>query len=299
MNGSGMTEQRALPRFSRHTDAVHTTRESQLADVVGAGSVVVLTGAGCSTASGIPDYRGPNGAFTRGHQPMTYQQFLRDPLGRRRYWARSHVGWPRFSRAQPNAAHLALAQFEAAGLVSGVITQNVDGLHQAAGSQKVIDLHGRLDAVACLSCGAREDRDNVYQRMADVNPHLDIASESINPDGDVEIDEAVLDGFVLIGCRECGGDLKPDVVYFGESVPPDRVEQAYAWLENAESLLVAGSSLTVYSGRRFLIAAHKRGIPIAIVNSGSTKSEELATIRIDDDVCDVLTRLVEPFVPVA
>lgn len=270
-----------------------------LDELIHAGGVVVLTGAGCSTASGIPDYRGPNGAFTRGHQPMTYQQFLRDPDGRRRYWARSHVGWPRFSQARPNPAHHALAQLEAAGFVDGVITQNVDGLHQAAGSQRVIDLHGRLDRVTCLACGVREDRESVYLRMQQVNPHLDVSSDSINPDGDVDIDEASLAQFDLVACRDCSGDLKPDVVYFGETVPAERVEQAYAWVDSARSLLVAGSSLTVYSGRRFLMAAHKRGIHIAIVNSGATKGEELASVRIEDDVCRVLSTLAEPFVPVA
>lgn len=266
-----------------------------LGELMKAGGVVALTGAGCSTASGIPDYRGPNGAFTRGHQPMTFQQFLRDPEGRRRYWARGHVGWVRFSQASPNAAHLALAELEQLGVVTGVITQNVDGLHQAAGSRSVVDLHGRLDRVVCLTCDAVESRESVHERLVQANPHVTVASDTINPDGDTDIPDEVLAEFHMVTCLNCGGDLKPDVVYFGESVPTERVEQAYAWVDGASSLLVAGSSLTVYSGRRFLMHAHKLGKPIAIVNSGPTRGEELATVRIDDDVCEVLTSLVPEF----
>lgn len=262
-----------------------------MAQLISAGGVVVLTGAGCSTASGIPDYRGPNGAFTRGHTPMTYQQFLRDPHGRRRYWARGHVGWSRFSQAEPNRAHRALAELESRGLVSGVITQNVDGLHQAAGSTAVIDLHGRLDRVVCLQCGVAESRASVHERLTLANPHMSLVAESINPDGDTNIPDELLDQFTMVQCIDCGGDLKPDVVYFGESVPTDRVERAYTWVDQARSLLVVGSSLTVYSGRRFLLHAHKIGKPTAIVNLGPTKDEELATVRIDADVCDVLDAL--------
>ena len=276
-----------------HTDAVTTlVGDATLADMVATGGVVVLTGAGCSTASGIPDYRGPNGAFTRGHKPMTYQQFLRDPLGRLRYWARGHVGWPRFSGAKPNAAHRALVELERRGIVSGVITQNVDGLHQAAGSQSVIDLHGRLDRVVCLNCGEVESRESVHERLTQVNPHLMVVSETINPDGDTDISDELLAQFTMVTCMTCGGDLKPDVVYFGESVPVDRVEQAYDWVDASRALLVAGSSLTVYSGRRFLMHAHKAGKPIAIVNAGPTRGEELATIRIDGDVCEILASLI-------
>jgi len=265
--------------------------DTALHELVSRGGVVVLTGAGCSTASGIPDYRGPNGAFTRGHTPMTYQQFLRDPEGRRRYWARGHVGWVRFSHAKPNAAHTALAELQRRDLVAGIITQNVDGLHQAAGSGSVIDLHGRLDRVICLRCGADESRTSVHERLTDANPHLTIASDTINPDGDTDIADDLLAEFQMVTCRNCAGDLKPDVVYFGESVPVDRVEQAYAWVDEAESLIVAGSSLTVYSGRRFLMHAHKTGKPIAIVNAGPVRGEELADIRVNADVCEVLSAL--------
>ena len=263
-----------------------------MAELVSGGGIVVLTGAGCSTASGIPDYRGPNGAFTRGHTPMTYQQFLRDPQGRRRYWARGHVGWSRFSRAEPNRAHRALAELESRGLVSGVITQNVDGLHQVAGSTAVIDLHGRLDRVVCLQCGAAESRSSVHERLTLANPDLTLVSDSINPDGDTDIPDELLARFTMVSCTVCGGDLKPDVVYFGESVPADRVERAYTWVNQARALLVVGSSLTVYSGRRFLLHAHKIGKPTAIVNLGPAKGEEVASIRIDADVCDVLAALI-------
>lgn len=261
--------------------------------IVNVGRVLVLTGAGCSTASGIPDYRGPNGAFTRGHQPMTYQQFLRDPEGRRRYWARGHVGWSRFAAARPNGAHLALADLERLGDVMGVITQNVDGLHQAAGSRAVIDLHGRLDRVVCLTCDSLESRESVHQRLTAVNPDLVVRTDTINPDGDVDLDTGILESFTMVTCRACGGDLKPDVVYFGENVPGERVNESYSWVDNADSLLVVGSSLTVYSGRRFVIHAHKRGIPVVIVNSGTTRADELATIRIDGDACAVLESLTE------
>lgn len=273
--------QTALPRFA------------DLRRIMDGGQVLVLTGAGCSTASGIPDYRGPNGAFTRGHQPMTYQQFLRDPEGRRRYWARGHVGWTRFAAARPNRAHRALAKLETRGLVTGVITQNVDGLHQAAGSQAVIDLHGRLDRVVCLNCNSVESRGSVHRRLSEANPHLVVDTDAINPDGDVDLDDDVLRRFSMVSCRVCGGDLKPDVVYFGENVPADRVRESYGWVDEAKALLVVGSSLTVYSGRRFVIHAHKRGIPVGIVNAGETRAEDLATVRIDDDVCSVLESLIE------
>ena len=270
-----------------------TVGDTALHELIASGGVVVLTGAGCSTASGIPDYRGPNGAFTRGHKPMTYQQFLRDPEGRKRYWARGHVGWTRFSQARPNPAHEALAILEDKGLVDGIITQNVDGLHQAAGSTSVIDLHGRLDRVVCLQCGAVETRDSVHERLTLANPHLGVVSDSINPDGDTDIPDAVLSDFAMVGCSNCDGDLKPDVVYFGESGPTDRVELAYEWVDRAKTLVVAGSSLTVYSGRRFLIHAHKMGKSVVIINDGPTRGEELAHVRINADVCRVLMSLTE------
>lgn len=277
------------------TTAVHSAAPgfADLRRIVDGGQVLVLTGAGCSTASGIPDYRGPNGAFTRGHQPMTYQQFLRDPEGRRRYWARGHVGWTRFAAARPNRAHLAIAGLEDHGAVTGVITQNVDGLHQAAGSREVIDLHGRLDRVVCLTCDAIESRESVHRRLTEANPELVVDTDTINPDGDVDLEDEILARFTMVSCQACEGDLKPDVVYFGENVPADRVRASYEWVDDARALLVVGSSLTVYSGRRFVIHAHKLGIPVVIVNAGETRAEELATVRINDDVCDVLESLLE------
>lgn len=278
--------------FSGHTKRVTTVLgDTALSELVASGGVVVVTGAGCSTASGIPDYRGPNGAFTRGHKPMTYQQFLRDAEGRRRYWARGHVGWARFSQARPNAAHVALAELERRGLVRGIITQNVDGLHQAAGSRCVIDLHGRLDHVVCLRCAAVESRASVHERLTQANPQLTTSSDTINPDGDTDIPDELLADFEMVSCLNCEGDIKPDVVYFGESVPVERVQQAYDWVDEADSLLVVGSSLTVYSGRRFLMHAHKTGKPIAIINAGPARGEELSHIRINADVCEVLSSL--------
>jgi len=274
------------------TAAVEHSELSSLLRLTDGGDTVVLTGAGCSTASGIPDYRGPNGAFTRGHQPMTYQQFLRDAEGRRRYWARGHVGWTQFAKARPNSGHEALAELEAMGVVSGVITQNVDGLHQAAGSRSVIDLHGRLDRVVCLQCEAVESRSKVHERLTEANPDLTVESDTVNPDGDVDLDERILASFQMVQCVECGGDLKPDVVYFGENVPVDRVKLAYRWVDHAQAVLVIGSSLTVYSGRRIVMHAHKQGIPVAIVNSGPTRADELASIRIDHEVSAILGSLV-------
>jgi len=199
----------------------------ELQAVIQAGGVLVLSGAGISTGSGIPDYRGPNGAYSRGHQPMTYQDFLRSEGARRRYWARSHVGWTTFSRAQPNAAHAALAEMEQIGIVDAVITQNVDGLHQSAGSSRVIDLHGRLNRVICLNCGAVQDRMEVHERLVEFNPDFSTHVERINPDGDYEIPNEQLVDFEIVSCLECQGILKPDVVYFGESVPVERVGSAF------------------------------------------------------------------------
>lgn len=281
MNCSGQTD----PVTAVIDEDVH----NDLRELMLGGGVVALTGAGVSTASGIPDYRGPNGAFTRGHSPMTFQQFLNDPEGRKRYWARGHVGWLRFSHARPNAAHLALAELERQGSVLGVITQNVDGLHESAGSRNVIDLHGRLDRVVCLQCAEVFDRHVIHARLTEANPSLTVASETINPDGDTDIAAEVLADFVMVSCQTCGGDLKPDVVYFGENVPTQRVEAAFAMVNAANALLVAGSTLTVYSGRRFAIHAKKQGMPIAIINSGQTRADDLATIRINADVCEVLS----------
>ena len=253
------------------------------------GGVVCLTGAGMSTDSGIPDYRGPSGASSRKHAPMTYQTFVGDPIARRNYWARGYVGWRSLWSAEPNAGHRTLAGLEERGAVIGVITQNVDGLHQKAGSSNVIDLHGRLDRVICLACGHLFTRAEVHERIHSANPDWHASAEIINPDGDAVIAEEYLETFVLVDCERCGGMLKPDVVYFGERVPQDRVDDSYALVDQAKSLLVLGSSLHVYSGRRFVLRAHERGIPIVIVNQGETKCDELATTRIHGSISKALT----------
>ncbi|TXH40994.1 MAG: NAD-dependent protein deacetylase [Actinobacteria bacterium] len=262
-----------------------------LADLVAAGGVVALTGAGISTESGIPDYRGPNGAYSRGHKPMTLQDFTRDPEARRRYWARSFVGWRRFAAAQPNDGHRALAELEQRGLLEGVITQNVDGLHQRAGSRRVIDLHGRLEQIRCLACESRFPRDAVHAQLREANPGWQPSAVHANPDGDVELRDSDLVGFEGVDCARCSGPLKPDVVYFGESVPPERVAEATAMVLAASALLVLGTSLSVYSGRRFTRAAASAGIPVAVVNQGPTRADEEATIKLDAPLGPVLSAL--------
>jgi len=253
---------------------------ARIADLVREGSVVVLTGAGISTESGIPDYRGASGALRR-HTPMTYQTFLRDPLGRHRYWARSHLGWRAMSGAHPNRGHSAVAELQRRGLVSGLITQNVDGLHQAAGARDVVELHGGLDRVICLGCSATAARTDVADRMVAANPDFAARAAAL-PDGDADLPDSELDSFRMIGCPACGeGPLKPDVVFFGESVPKDRVEECFRLVDDARSLLVLGSSLTVYSGYRFAVRAERNGIPVAIINQGRTRGDHLATIKVE------------------
>ncbi|WP_222265613.1 NAD-dependent protein deacetylase [Modestobacter marinus] len=264
----------------------------ELADLLGAGGALVLSGAGLSTESGIPDYRGATGSLRR-HTPMTYQTFTRDPRGRRRYWARSHVGWRQIATARPNAGHRAVAALQAAGAVGGVITQNVDGLHQAGGARDVTELHGGLDRTVCLACGDVADRVELDARLRTVNPGFRReGTEEVNPDGDVELPEAALDGFVMVDCLACGGGpLKPDVVFFGETVPRDRVDRCFSLVDRARSLLVLGSSLTVMSGYRFVIHAAKRGIPVGIVNVGPTRGDAKADVRVDAPLGQVLPEL--------
>jgi len=266
---------------------------SSAASIISRGGVVVLSGAGLSTESGIPDYRGPSGAYTRNHTPITYQLFRDDPRGRHRYWARSYIGWPLMRDMQPNSGHLAVAALEAEGLVAGTITQNVDSLHSKAGNSSVIDLHGRLDTVMCMACGLRGSRDALQSRISSANSDWEGVATRINPDGDVDLDDSAVDCFVMVDCSSCGGPLKPDVVYFGESVPPARVADSYAMVDSAASLLVLGSSLHVYSGRRFVTHAYKRGIPIVIINQGETKADELATVRLDAALGESLTALTD------
>jgi NAD-dependent SIR2 family protein deacetylase len=251
----------------------------------------VLSGAGLSTDSGIPDYRGATGSLRR-HTPMTYQTFTRDPRGRHRYWARSFVGWRQIRAARPNSGHSAVATLEHAGVVSGVITQNVDGLHQAAGAQDVVELHGGLDRTVCLGCGDVAGRAELDVRLRQANPHFGPHVDEVNPDGDAELPEEVLDGFVMVECRACGaGPLKPDVVFFGETVPRDRVDTCFARVDDASCLLVLGSSLTVMSGYRFVLRAAKLGIPVAIVNVGPTRGDAKADVRVDAPLGEVLPEL--------
>jgi NAD-dependent SIR2 family protein deacetylase len=262
-----------------------------LADLVADGDVVVLSGAGLSTDSGIPDYRGATGSLRR-HTPMTYQTFTRDPRGRHRYWARSFVGWRQIRSARPNAGHRAVGDLQASGLLGGVITQNVDGLHQAGGARDVVELHGGLDRTVCLNCGNVADRAELDERLREANPHFGARTDEINPDGDAELPDEVLDGFVMVGCLSCGeGPLKPDVVFFGETVPRDRVERSFGLVDGAASLLVLGSSLTVMSGYRFVLRAAKLGIPVAIVNAGPTRGDEKADVRVDAPLGVVLPEL--------
>jgi NAD-dependent SIR2 family protein deacetylase len=264
----------------------------ELADLVGAGDVMVLSGAGLSTESGIPDYRGPSGAQHR-HTPMTYQTFMGETAARRRYWARSYLGWARIARALPNAGHRAVARLEQLGLLSGVVTQNVDGLHQLAGAADVIDLHGNLDRVICLTCRDVTSRRELDVRLRAANPSLQVADFETNPDGDAEVGDGALLGFQLVGCLGCGSELlKPDVVFFGENVPRQRVDAAFAVLERARLLLVLGSSLTVMSGYRFVLKAVERGVPVAIVNQGPTRGSGHAMLQVDEPLGVTLSALV-------
>jgi NAD-dependent SIR2 family protein deacetylase len=263
--------------------------------------LVVLTGAGVSTESGIPDYRSPGGAWTR-HKPIYYNSFVRSEEVRRFYWARSYRGWPRFASARPNRAHRALAGLEASGRVHQLITQNVDDLHQEAGSRAVVQLHGRNRVVVCLDCGGEFPRQDMQDHLAALNAswlaaarwdrlHADEADFA--PDGDAEVAQSVVGGFQVPGCVRCGGVLKPAVVFFGESVPREKVTYAMSRVDEADALLVVGSSLTVWSGYRFAKRAHERGIPIAILNIGPTRADDIATLKIEDRCGDVLSSLGE------
>ncbi len=271
--------------------------DSRLEDFITAHRrLFVLTGAGCSTGSGIPDYRDEQGAWKR-TPPVTYQAFVGDRITRRRYWARSLVGWPRIAQAQPNAAHRALAALEAQGRCSQLLTQNVDGLHQAAGSRAVIDLHGRLDAVVCLGCGALSSRADVQRRLAEANPAWAGLAAGAAPDGDADLEDRDFATFQVPACDACGGMLKPDVVFFGENVPRTRVDAAMARLAQADGMLVVGSSLMVYSGLRFVHAAVRAQIPVAAVNLGRTRADDLLRFRMAAPCGDALRFLLGADVP--
>jgi len=259
-----------------------------LATLLAEGGVLVLTGAGISTDSGIPDYRGPSSARRR-HAPMTYDAFVGDPVARHRYWARSHVGWPQIAGAQPNVGHRAVATLQRAGLLHGLITQNVDGLHQAAGARDVVELHGALGRVVCLGCREVHGREPIQDRLAALNRGFDAHATTINPDGDAELGEADLDRFTMATCPGCGdGPLKPDVVFFGESVPRPRVDHCFDLVARARSLVVLGSSLTVMSGLRFVHAAARRDLPVAVVTAGPSRADDLAGVRLTDRLGEVL-----------
>jgi NAD-dependent SIR2 family protein deacetylase len=252
----------------------------------------VLTGAGCSTASGIPDYRDLEGGWKR-PPPVTYQAFVGDAATRARYWARSLVGWRRFGRARPNGTHEALARLEAEGRVEVLLTQNVDGLHQAAGSRRVIDLHGRLDEVRCLGCERRIARTAFQQALEERNPDWTGLDANDAPDGDADLDGLDFAAFDVPGCAACGGVLKPDVVFFGENVPRERVERAQAHLAAADAMLVVGSSLMVFSGYRFAREAARLGKPVAAINLGRTRADDLLSLKIERDCGAALAAAVD------
>ena len=254
--------------------------------------IFVLTGAGISTASGIPVYRGPDGLWKRS-APITYQAFIREPAMRRRYWMRSFVGWPAVARARPNRAHEALVELESQGRISTLVTQNVDGLHGRAGQRTLIDLHGCIDQVICLDCGARVARTEVQRILADANPEWTNLSATIAPDGDADFEHADAGAFRAPLCAGCGGLLKPDVVFFGENVPRERVAAAHDSLRMADAMLVVGSSLMVYSGYRFARMAHAAGMPLAMLTRGVTRADGLATLKLDADCVAVLTGAVD------
>lgn len=265
----------------------------ELVALLQGGRVAVLTGAGISTDSGIPDYRGPDSPPSN---PMTIRQFTSDAAFRQRYWARNHLGWRHMDQTRPNAGHRALASLERAGVVTGLITQNVDLLHSKAGSQRVIDLHGTYARVICLDCGFTMPRVVLADLLEDANPGFAeraaaVGGIAVAPDADAMVDDTA--SFRVIDCPRCGGMLKPDIVYFGESVPKDRVEQAYSLVDGADALLVAGSSLTVYSGYRFVRHAVAAGMPVAIINRGPTRGDDLATVKIDNGCSPMLALLAD------
>ncbi|HEU5144378.1 MAG TPA: Sir2 family NAD-dependent protein deacetylase [Dermatophilaceae bacterium] len=275
-----------------------------LVDLVSAGDVVVLSGAGMSTDSGIPDYRGPDG--TRRVEPMTFGTFVGSSEARRRYWARSYIGWQRFNEARPNRAHDHVSALQRSGYVGPVITQNVDGLHQAAGTEDVVDLHGSLSHAVCLTCGETTTREALHERMTEANPGFmerfaraaaSVGSqwgEQVRPDGDIVLADDLVDSFFAPRCLVCRHDtVKPDVVFFGESVPKARVERCYDLVDSAGSLLVLGSSLAVMSGYRFVRRAAARGIPVAIVTRSATRGDADATIRIHAPLAETLDQLGE------
>jgi len=270
-----------------------TTDLAPIADALADGDVVVLTGAGISTESGIPDYRGESGSL-RTHTPMTYGDFVASESGRQRYWARSHLGWRTIARALPNEGHRAVAALQARGYLNGVITQNVDGLHHAAGARDVIELHGNLDRVICLNCRTTSAREALDRRLRAANPDFEGEATRINPDGDVDLPDEIVRTFTVVPCEACeSGVLKPDVVFFGENVPKPRVERCYRLIDDAAAMLVLGSSLTVMSGFRFVRHAAKAGKPVLIVNQGVTRGDPYAAHRVNLPLGQALTEITQ------
>jgi len=271
------------------------TESPELVALLRGRRLAVLTGAGMSTDSGIPDYRGPDSPPSN---PMTIRQFTTDPVFRQRYWARNHVGWRHMHDTMPNAGHRALAALERASVVTGVITQNVDLLHTKAGSRNVVDLHGTYARVVCLSCGCTMSRAALAERLEALNPGFGagaIGGLAVAPDADAFISDTA--SFRYVDCPRCGGMLKPDIVYFGETVPRAIVAEAYSLVDQAGALMVAGSSLTVFSGYRFVRHAAALGIPIAIVNRGRTRGDDLATIKVDGGCSELLVLLMDELAP--
>lgn len=290
MRGAGGSER--LSRFPPVPDSVTDGAIAELAQFMRGRTVLVLTGAGISTDSGIPDYRGPE-SIKLPRKPIWYREFLHDAAARKRYWSRSAIGWPKIHNARPNIAHRILVEMERDGTVSGIVTQNVDGLHQSAGNGKVLELHGSLDTVLCLQCLRSEAREHLQGRLLESNPGWDNQGAPLAPDGDAELPESLVESFMVPACLQCGGMLKPNVTFFGENVRKDRVEKALAMLDNAETLLVLGSSLAVYSGYRFPIRAAEQSKAVFIVNQGPTRADHLATVQIAGYLKDVLPRLKE------
>jgi NAD-dependent SIR2 family protein deacetylase len=251
----------------------------------------VLTGAGCSTESGIPDYRDETGEWKR-RQPVMFQDFVAHEHARKRYWARSLIGFRRMRSARPNDAHHALASLERAGRISHLVTQNVDGLHQAAGSERVIDLHGRIDTVLCLACRERSSRETLQLELARRNPEFAALDAIEAPDGDADLEDVAFETFDVPACEACGGLLKPDVVFFGEGVPAERVQRAMDALESSDAMLVVGSSLMVYSGYRFVKTMAEAGKPIAAINLGRTRADDLLTLKVRES-CTQALRLIQ------
>ncbi|MCK7676187.1 Sir2 family NAD-dependent protein deacetylase [Corynebacterium pygosceleis] len=291
---------RSISRVVRETARPTPPDEalSATAHALRRGGALVLTGAGVSTDSGIPDYRGPAGSLTRG-RPMTYQEFRHDPEALHRYWARSFIGWRHMAGARPNRTHHTLVELERAGMITGIVTQNVDGLHTTAGSRTVIGLHGDLSVVTCLRCGTREPRHELDHRLDAANPGyleraLTAGTGDVRPDGDIDLTPDVATHFRLVGCTSCGSTLlKPDVVYFGEPVPTDRRDAVGRLIHDSRALIVMGSSLAVMSGYRIALDACRAGLPLIVINGGPGRADTRADVLWRTGVADASDRILD------